>query len=283
MKTKKFLSVFVMVFLIAALAACGSSNNSDDSGEDSGGDTSSGESSDNGKSKDTGSDKQLVVATDNSFVPFEFVDKDSGNGEVQGFDIDLMKAVADKAGLNIEFKTMDFKGIIPGLKSGRWDMGIAGISITDDRKKAIDFSDPYFESGIIVAVQEDNTDIKGFDDLAGKTVSTRQGSTSQDYLKDKSPKSKVKAFPKITQGYQELAAGRVDATLYDEPNLKYYIKTSAKGKIKTVGDKLTAEPYAIAFKKGSGLVDTVNEALQSLKDDGTYDDIYKKWFGESPK
>lgn len=280
MKIKRFLSLFVMVFLVAALAACGSDSSGGSSGSDndSNGDSNGGE---NDNDKDSG--KQLVVATDNSFVPFEFVDKDSGGDEVQGFDIDLMKAVADEADLNIKFKTMDFKGIIPGLKSGRWDMGIAGISITDKRKKAIDFSDPYFKSGIIVAVQEDNTDIKGFDDLAGKTVSTRQGSTSQDYLKEKSPKSEVKAYPKITQGYQELAAGRVDATLYDAPNLKYYIKQSAKGKIKTVGDKLTAEPYAIAFQKDSDLADKVNKALKTIKDDGTYDDIYKEWFGENPE
>lgn len=277
MKVKRFLALFVMIFLIAALAACGS-DSSGGSDKDSSGDSNSG-GSDSGKDND----KELVVATDNSFVPFEFVDKDSGKDKVQGFDIDLIKAIADEADLNIKFKTMDFKGIIPGLKSGRWDMGIAGISITDERKESIDFSDPYFESGIIVAVQEDNTDIKGFDDLAGKKVSTRQGSTSQDYLKDKSPKSKVKAFPKITEGYQELGSGRVDATLYDEPNLKYYIKQNAEGKIKTVGDKLTAEPYAIGFQKGSDLVEPVNDALKTIKDNGTYDDIYKEWFGEKPE
>lgn len=279
MKIKKYGSLIVMAFLLIILAACGSDSSnggSSDSGNSSGNDQKE-------KGEPSNNKEELVVATDNSFVPFEFIDEDSGDGDVQGFDIDMMKAIADEAGLDITFKTMDFKGIIPGLKSGRWDMGIAGISITEERKKSIDFSDPYFKSGIIVAVQEGNTNIKSLDDLAGKTVSTRQGSTSQKYLKENAPKAEIKAFPKITQGYQELATGRVDATLYDEPNLKYYIKQNAKGKIKTVGEKLTAEPYAIAFQQDSDLVGKVNKALQTIKDNGTYDDIYKKWFGEKPK
>ncbi|HEU5139813.1 MAG TPA: transporter substrate-binding domain-containing protein [Bacillales bacterium] len=283
MNKKRFLSIFLMVFLVAALAACGSSGGSGD-GETagSGGEGTSENSTDEGSNEGTteGSGKTYVVATDNSFVPFEFVDKESG--DIKGFDIDLMTAIAKEAGIDIKFKVMNFPGIIPGLKSGRWDMGIAGISITEKRDKSIDFSDPYYQSGLMVGVQADNTEIQGIDDLAGKTISTRQGSTSQSYIKKNLPKATAKAFPKVTQAYQELMRGSVDATLYDVPNLKYFIKTKAKGKIKTVGDVLEAQNYGIAFQEDSKLVDKVNKALSTLKENGTYADIYKEWFGTAP-
>lgn len=282
MTVKRFLTMFSMALLAVVLTACGADSTNGEGGSGNEGNGGNGNEQSGNEENAGGNDADTyIVATDNSFVPFEFVGEDSG--ELQGFDIDLMTAVAEEAGFDIEFKTMDFKGIIPGLKSNRWDMGIAGISITEERAKSIDYSDPYYESGIIVAVQADNTAIQGIDDLAGKKVSTRQGSTSENYLKDNVPEADVVSFPKITQGYQELAAGRVDATLYDEPNLKYYIQTNAKGKIKTVGEKLTAEDYGIAFQKGSDLVDDVNEALQTIKENGTYDDIYEKWFGEKPE
>ncbi|HEX6922360.1 MAG TPA: transporter substrate-binding domain-containing protein [Bacillales bacterium] len=304
MNKKRFLSIFLMVFLVAALAACGSGGSSSGNGGNAGSsgeeNTSGGESSDKGTNEEGTSEestsegsgeatneggsvdksKTYIVATDNSFVPFEFVNQDTG--KIQGFDIDLIKAAAEQAGIKIKIKTMNFSGIIPGLKSGRWAMGIAGMSITEKRDKSIDFSIPYYQSGLIVAVQADNTDIHGVDDLAGKTVSTRQGSTSQQYLKNKLPKAKAKAFPKITQGYQALAAGRVDATLYDAPNIKYYIKTNAKGEIKTVGEKITAENYGIGFQEDSPLVPVINKALKEMMNNGTYKEIYKKWFGEAP-
>ncbi|HEX7064957.1 MAG TPA: transporter substrate-binding domain-containing protein [Bacillales bacterium] len=291
MNKKRFLSIFLMVFLVAALAACGTGGGSGEGeGAGSSGNTNgsegTSESTDNSTSESNddatteGSGKTYVVATDNSFVPFEFVDKESG--EIQGFDIDLMTAIAKEAGIDIKFKVMNFPGIIPGLKSGRWDMGIAGISITKERDKSIDFSDPYYKSGLMIGVQVDNKTIHGIDDLAGKTISTRQGSTSQSYIKENLPKATAKAFPKVTQAYQELMRGSVDATLYDVPNLKYFIKTKAKGKIKTVGDVLEAQNYGIAFQEDSKLVDKVNKALSTLKENGTYAEIYKEWFGTAP-
>ncbi|HET7616314.1 MAG TPA: glutamine ABC transporter substrate-binding protein, partial [Bacillales bacterium] len=227
------------------------------------------------------SGKQLIVATDNSFVPFEFLDKESG--KIQGFDIDLVKAVAKEANLNIKIKPMDFKGVMAGLKSGRWDIGIAGITITKERDKSIDFSDPYYDAGIILAVQSNNSDIKSKDDLAGKTVATRTGTTSQYWLEDNAPKAKVKTYPKITQAYQSLTTGRVDAVLYDLPNVKYYIKTRGNGKLKTVGDRLTAEQYGMAVQEGSDLREKLNKGLAAIKDNGKYDQIYKKWFGTLPE
>src|SRR5690625_5588509 len=123
-----------------------------------------------GELKDT-----YTVATDTSFVPFEFKE----DGEYVGFDIDLINAVADEVGFEIEMETTNFDGIIPGLQTGSFDIAIAGISIREDRKESVDFSDPYYESGLSIGVHIDNDDIHDIDDLEGKTIATRLGSTSE--------------------------------------------------------------------------------------------------------
>lgn len=226
-------------------------------------------------------EKTYVVATDNSFVPFEFLNKETG--KVQGFDIDLIKAIAEEAGFKIDIKPMKFTGVMAGLESGRYDIGIAGITITEERDKVIDFSDPYYEAGLIIAVQEDTTNIQIPEDLAGKKVGTRTGTTSHTYIKNNIPEAKLYTYESIVQAYQDLQAGRLDAVMYDAPNVKYYIKTKAEGEIKTVGDILQGENYGVAFPEGSELVDDVNQALATLKENGTYEKIYKKWFGEPPQ
>lgn len=226
-----------------------------------------------------GSDK-YTVATDNSFVPFEFLNEETG--EVEGFDIDLMNAIAKEAGFEVEYEPMDFDGVIAGLQSKRYDIGIAGITINEDRKKTVDFSDPYYQAGLIIAVKKDNEDIKSEADLAGKVVGTRSGTTSVTYLKENHPDAKIEPFPGIVEAYMDLQAGRVDAVMYDMPNVKYYVKKEAANDLKVVGDVLNGEEYGIAFPKGSELRDKVNEALKTLIENGTYDDLYEKWFGERP-
>jgi glutamine transport system substrate-binding protein len=261
MKTKKklfgILTIAMSVFL---LAACGSSDSEGDSGSETEMET-------------------FTVATDANFQPFEYKNPDTG--KMEGFDIELVKAIADEAGFKVEFETMEFDGLLAGITSGRYPMAVAGISITDERKKSIAFSDKYYDSGLIVMVPKDS-DIQSVEDLDGKTVGTRQGSTSQKYLKENTD-ADIEAFPAIVEAYNALKGGRFDAVLYDLPNVEYYISQNGEGKLKTVGDVLEGQPYGIAFPKDSDNVDMVNEALQTIKDNGTYDEIYKKWFGTEPK
>ncbi len=226
-----------------------------------------------------GSDK-LTVATDNSFVPFEFVDEE--DGELKGFDIDLINAIAEDQDMEVEIEAMEFDGVIAGMQSGRYDIGIAGITITEERKKSIEFSDPYYDAGLMIAVRADDDKIKTEADLAGKKVGTRSGTTSEDYLKENHPDAEIQAFPGIVEAYMDLQAGRLDAVMYDAPNVKYYIKTEGGGDMKTVGDILQGEQYGIAMPKDSENVDKINKGLKNVKDNGTYDDIYEKWFGERP-
>ena len=223
-------------------------------------------------------DKELIVATDTAFVPFEFK---QGN-TYTGFDIDLWAAIAKELNLKYTLQPMDFNGIIPGLQTRNIDVALAGITIRDDRKQVIDFSDPYYESGLAILVAANNNDIKSAKDLAGKDVAVKTGTATVDFMKKQVPEAKLRLFPNIDNAYLELATGRVDAAVHDTPNVQYYANTAGKGRVKVVGTVKSGDFYGIAFPKGSDLVAKVNQALATLKSNGQYDAIYTKWFGKQP-
>ena len=225
-------------------------------------------------------DKQLVVATDTAFVPFEFKQGD----KYVGFDIDLWAAIAKELKLDYTLKPMDFSGIIPALQTKNIDLALAGITITDERKKAVDFSDGYYKSGLLVMVKANNNDVKSVKDLDGKVVAVKSGTGSVDYAKANIKTKDLRQFPNIDNAYMELGTNRADAVLHDTPNILYFIKTAGNGQFKAVGESLEAQQYGIAFPKGSDdLREKVNGALKTLKENGTYNEIYKKWFGTEPK
>lgn len=235
-----------------------------------------------GSASGTGDELRTVtVATDNGFVPFEFIDEKTG--ELIGFDIDLIQAIAGEVGLNLKIQAMDFDGIVAGIQSARFDIGIAGMTITEERAKTIDFSDPYYDAGLILAVRSENQEIRSAGDLTGRKVGTRSGSTSEAYLKEHHSDANIVSFPGIVEAYMDLQAGRLDAVLYDVPNVRYYTTQDKATDLKTVGDVLQGEQYGIAFPKGSDLVGPVNEALATLRENGTYDRLHAKWFGEAPE
>lgn len=221
-------------------------------------------------------DKELLVATDTAFVPFEF----KQDGKYTGFDIELWDAIAKEAGLKYSLRPMDFNGIIPGLQTRNIDAALAGITIRDDRKKVIDFSDPYYESGLAILVNKDNTAITSAKDLEGKQVAVKIGTATVDYLKANVPNARLKLFPNIDNAFLELATGRVDAVVHDTPNLQYFANTGGKGRVKVVGSLKSGDYYGIGFPKGSELVPVVNKALKAIQANGTYDALYTKWFGE---
>src|SRR5699024_2715336 len=246
---RKLLLTLFLSLLIGVLVACGGSTS--DEGETDVPDTEETESAtEEGAEAEADSDgKVYTVATDNAYVPFEYLDEDSG--ELVGFDIDLITALAEEAGIEIEIETLEFAGIVAGLGSGKFDIGIAGMTITEDRKENIDFTQPYYEAGLILAVTEENVDeIQSIDDVDGKVVATRQVSTKQEYLQEKTDAT-PESFPEIVEAYQNVLADRADAVLYDLPNVQYYSEKEAGGELITVGEKLTGEDYGIGFPKGS--------------------------------
>lgn len=226
-------------------------------------------------------DEKLTVATDPSFVPFESLDIETK--EYVGYDIDMIREIAKRAGFDYELRTMDFNGIIPALQTGNVDIAIAGITITEEREKKIDFSDPYYDSGLKLMVRADNDSIETTEDLKGKSVSTKIGSTSYDYLTNEIEGiGEVTPYPGTSQMYMALISGNVDAAFYDVPNVLYFIKTRGKDKVKAVGPVYEGQQYGIAFPQDSKWREPVNEALASMKEDGTFAEIYKKWFDEEP-
>jgi glutamine transport system substrate-binding protein len=278
---KKLFLFSTLALAVTTMAACGGN----DSPADGDANASNNNQADNAETDNNGNTggsfegETFTVATDTNYVPFEFLNTETN--EMEGFDIDLINAIAERVGFEIDLEVVEFDGILAGMETGRYDIGIAGMTITEERAEVFDFSDPYYDAGLIIAVRGDEEEIQSVDDLDGRPVATRAATTSENYLEENTD-AEISLFPDIVNAYQDLRAGRVDAVVYDLPNVLYYIDSEALGEMKTVGDTLTGEQYGIAFPEGSELREPVNEALAELKEDGTYGDIYEKWFGERP-
>ncbi|WP_084004815.1 transporter substrate-binding domain-containing protein [Terasakiispira papahanaumokuakeensis] len=224
----------------------------------------------------------LRAVTDPSFVPFEMLDRESG--KMVGFDMDILAEVADRAGFDYKLNTMDFNGIIPAIQTGNADIALAGITITDAREKIVDFSDPYYDSGLRLLVRSDEQDIHTIEDLEGKKVGSKIGSTSADFLNQKlGDKADITPYPGSADMYMALMSGSVDAVFYDAPNVGYFSQTKGQGRTQVVGPLYEGQQYGIALVNGSPWRDKVNDALAAMKADGTYDKIYTKWFGKAPE
>lgn len=222
---------------------------------------------------------KLVVGSETTFPPFEFTE----GGEYVGFDMDLIKAIAEAENMEIEINSLGFDALIPAVQTGQIDCLISAMSITDERKESVDFTEPYFQAGLIVAVKSDNTEINGLDDLAGKKIAAQIGTTGADAcngVKEKDATTEISIFNSTGEAYMALENGVVDAVINDHPVTMYYVNTDGKDKVKPVGEVFAAEDtYGIAVKKGNAeLLNKLNEGLQKIKDDGTYDEIYAKWF-----
>lgn len=217
------------------------------------------------------------VGTEPAFPPFESTE----NGEIVGFDIDLMNAIAERAGKTVEFESLPFDGLIPGLQGGSIDAAISGMTITEERAQTVDFSDPYFDAGLAIAVQDSTTDIQSLDDLEGKKIAVQIGTTGASTAEGV-PNTEIRTFDSAPLALQELANGNVDAVVNDAPVTLDAIKTGNIPGIQVVGQLLTEEAYGIALPKGSENVEVINTALAEIKADGTYATLYEKWFGTAP-
>jgi glutamine transport system substrate-binding protein len=227
----------------------------------------------------TNSEKVYKVGVDTTYPPFEYKD---GN-EYKGIDIDLINAIAKNQGFKIELNPMDFGGIIPAMQANQLDVAIAGMSITDDRKKVVDFSTPYFDAGLTVVVKKENSTTKSVNDLKGKTVAVKKGTTGAKFAQDNAAKLGIKVvqFNDSPAMFQEVSNGNADALIEDYPVISYAIAQKDLG-LKIVGDRLNGDQYGIAVLKGQNkdLLEKINKGLAELKKDGTYDKIVKTYLGE---
>ena len=226
-------------------------------------------------------EKVLHIGTNADFAPFEFQDE-NGSTEYQGFDMDLIRAVAKEMGYKAEIQNINFDGLIPAMESGNIDVIAAGMSINEERKGQVDFSDPYYTSGLTIIVNKDNNDIKGFADLKGKKIAVQSGTTGMAEAQ-KIEGADVKALNSSADTFMELKAGNVDAVINDRPVNDYFMVQSKSEDLKRLDDSLTSEEYGFAMKKGNTeLAQKINAALKTLKENGEYDKIYEKWFGTKP-
>ena len=225
--------------------------------------------------------KVLKVGTEPTFAPFEF--QKEGSKEFDGFDMDLIRAIGKQLNMKVEILNMGFDALIPAINAGNIDVAIAGMSITPDRQKAVDMSDPYYVSGLVVVVGKDNAAVKSVNDLNNKGIAVQIGTTGAERAA-KVPGAKVKNFNTNAEVFLELKNKGVEAVIIDKPVAEYFLATGGgKDYAKIVGDTMEAESYGISLKKNSPLTKEINKALLDLKKNGEYDKLYTKWFGAVKK
>lgn len=217
---------------------------------------------------------KVRVATDATFPPFEMVDENTK--QLTGFDVELMNAIAEKAGFEVEWINVGFDPMLAGIAECQYDMAIAAITITEERKASMDFSDPYINAGQIVTVRKETADIGGKDDLKGKKIGAQLGTTGAIEA-EKIEGAEVKTYDSYDQAFLDLANGQIDAVIADYPTTLAFLATNPD-KLKTVGEVFTDENYGVAFcKKKADLIPQVNAAIKALKEDGTIKKLEEKW------
>jgi lysine-arginine-ornithine-binding protein len=219
---------------------------------------------------------ELRIGTDATYPPFETAE----GGQYTGFDIDLGTAIARELGVKARFTNASFDGIFPALQNGTFDAVMSAVTITPDRSASMLFSDPYYDSGQLIVVNQDRQGITTPDDLKGKTVGVQLNTTAQFDL-EKREGVKVAKYNTIDLALLDLRNHRIDAVVTDAPVLKYMIFQSFR-ELKPVGRRFTDEKFGIAVgQESDDLRLEINKALKKIKETGEYDRIHEKWFGEA--
>ncbi|MGX7164378.1 amino acid ABC transporter substrate-binding protein/permease [Enterococcus massiliensis] len=223
--------------------------------------------------------EEYIIASDSAFAPFEFKNEEN---EYVGIDVDLMKRAAELQGFNIKFNFIGFSGALQALEGNQADGMIAGMSITDERKESFDFSTPYFESGIQVAVKEGNKSIKSYDDLKDKKVGAKIGTESADFLEANKDNYgyTIKLYDAADQLYESVKGGQIDAMMDDYPVIGYAISNGQK--LTTPIKRESGGEYGFAVKKGQNpeLLEMFNEGIAEMKRTGEYEDILAKYISD---
>ncbi|WP_243290179.1 transporter substrate-binding domain-containing protein [Bacillus sp. FJAT-47783] len=255
---KKVLIIVMTIVMIGVLAACG--------------DTAS-------EGEGTEEKQVLVMGTSADFAPFEYIDTAKGS-DIIGIDVDIAKAITEKLGYELEIQDMDFNGLIPALQSKKLDFVLAGMSVNEERKESVDFSDVYYSAQHMIVTTE-GSGIESVEDLEGKTVGVQLASVQEEKANEiaETINVKVENRNRISEVIQELKAGRFDAAIIEDAVANGYIEKNEDLKGYIIEEENAEENgYAIAFPKGSELTEKFNEELQKMKDSGELDEILVKWF-----
>lgn len=255
-KRKKLLSMFTLALAASmVLAACGTDSKESSSGVGS------------------GAKEKLVAGTEATFAPFESLDD---SGKIVGIDVDVLKAIGTETGNKFEINNIGWEPVFQQVTNGEIDLGASGITITDERKKSYDFTDPYYEATQFIVVKE-GSKIKSLDDLKDKKISVQINTTGHiaaQKLQGKSS-SKIKAYENQPLAYQEVINGSVDAAIGDNAVINEYLKNNPNSKLKVIEDPaFEKEYYGFMVKKGNKeVLDVLNEGLKKIKENGKLAEI----------
>lgn len=272
---KNIISAIVLSSMLLLAACSGSSNEATTQAANAGSEAAADQTTAAGESAATGELKlveagKLIVSTNAEFPPYEYYDAN----EIVGIDVEIAKAIADKMGLELEVKDGAFDAIIAEVVSGKADVGIAGMTATDERKQNVDFSDSY-ATGTQVIIVKEGSEIKSAADLEGKSIGVQLGTTG-DIMATDVKDSKVEQYNKGMDAVQALSQGKIDAVIIDNEPAKFYEKEVSG--LKILDEAFAVEEYAIALKKGNTELQTkINETLKELKAEGKIDEIIAKY------
>lgn len=224
-----------------------------------------------------GESKTLRIATSGTFKPITF----SEGGKLTGFDVELGTKIAEKMGMKAEFTSGQLSGLLPGLNAGKFDAVMSGLIMTDQRKAAITFSQPYLQDGAVAVVKTSNNSVTDLTKLSGLTVGAIGGSGTETDVKKLGGFKELKSYPSAPEGFADVAAGRIDVWATGGIAAKDYIKTAPNGsQLKTVGELYSVRPAGVGLpKKDTELKPKVDKAIDELWADGTIEALQKKWFG----
>ncbi|NBI71849.1 basic amino acid ABC transporter substrate-binding protein [Clostridiaceae bacterium] len=213
----------------------------------------------------------LVMATNAEFPPYEFHD----GGEIVGIDVEIAAAIAAEMGMDFEVEDIAFDSIIPEVQSGKADFGAAGMTVTEDRKQSVDFSDSYATATQVIIIKEDNADIVSPDDLEGKTIGVQLGTTGDIYASDIADAT-IEQYNKGFEAVQALTQNKIDAVIIDGEPAKVFVAENEG--LKILDEAFTTEEYAICVEKGNTeLLEGINAAIASLKESGELQKIVDKY------
>lgn len=217
---------------------------------------------------------QIIMGTNAEFAPFEYRE----GKDIVGFDIDISKKVAEKLGKELKIEDMEFGGLIAALESGKINFIAAGMSKTEARAKQVDFSKSYFTASQLITVKADDTSITNGDDLKGKKIGVQLGTTGEEVAREIEG-AEVISFDKGAIALMDLTNGKIDAVVLDAEPTKNY--TKGNDKVKVLDEQLTDEEYSIAVPKGdTELLEVINQVIDEMKENGEYDQLINKYFGE---
>lgn len=250
---KKITAIFMIIFSLILSLSCNNKTNSSESMENT-------------------EDKIIYVGIDAAFPPFGYLD----NGNIAGFDYDIMSEIAKLTDMKVEFNQMQFAGLLPALQTKKIDVIIAGMTVTEERKEFVNFSETYYVSSQVILVHRDNNDITNFDNLEGKNVGTVIGTTG-DVVMMENERVNTKKFDTGAQAVLSLKEKKIDAIVFDKEPCKNFAKYNEE--IKLIDSDSVQEDYAIAVRKeDTSLLENINRGISIIMTNGTYENLIEKNF-----